>query len=112
MKKSKALLSCCRYFGGEVSCPFSDSQLRWFWDMERVFVEHGGVFEGESGLYKAVGGKSFPGIPFALLMVMFTSWGKSAYDVKASLPEFYALVGSFLEVASDHFPVDKIPGQK
>ena len=77
--------------------------------MERVFVADDGKFEGEASTYKAIGGKSFPGIPYALLMVMFTSWGKSAYDVKASLPEFYTLMDDYLDIASDHFPIDKVP---
>ena len=79
--------------------------------MERVFVEHNGKFEGESDLYKAIGGKSFPGIPYALLMVMFTSWGKSAYDMKASLSEFYTLMDDYLDIASDHFSIDKVPSK-
>ena len=77
--------------------------------MERVFVKHNGIFEGESDLYKAIGGKDFPGIPHDLLTVMFTSWCKSAYDAKASLPEFYSLMDDYLDIASDYFPIDKVP---
>lgn len=112
MKKSE-LLRQCRYFHGEASCPYQNSELEselcWYWDMERVFVEGGGSFVGEGDLYRHLGGKSYPGIPEALLNVMFTSWAKSGYVEKSSLPKFYRLVDDFLAIASDHYPVDKIP---
>lgn len=105
----KELLSKCRYYAGESACPYNDSQLRWYWEMERAFVKSGGTFIGESVLYKGIGGKSFPGIPSALLMVMFTSWAKAVWDKKAALPEFYRLVDDYIDVASDHFSKNKIP---
>lgn len=114
MKRSD-LIKQCRYFHGEVSCPYQntelESELCWYWDMERVFVEHGGSFDGEGGLYRHLGGKSYPGIPDALLNVMFTSWGKSSYINKSTLPKFYAVVDDYLNVASDHYPTGKIPGK-
>lgn len=112
MAKNKELINSCRYYHGEASCPYRDDRLRLYWHWEQVYVRAGSTFEGESGLYKAYGGKSYPGIPFALLMVMFSSWGKSAYDMKASLPEFYSLVDDYLDNASDYFPINKIPNKK
>lgn len=103
-------LSHCRYYRGQEQCPYSrdDGHMMWFWEMERVYVANGG-FTGEGDDYRAYGGKEFSGIPRSLLYVMFTSWGKSTYDMQASLPEFYSLVDEYLEIASDHFPKDKIP---
>lgn len=110
MIKKEELIKQCRYYGGENECPYKDDdRLRWFWDMERVWVSHGGVFEGEKSYYESIGGKKYSGIPYDLLIVMFTSWGKTAYDLKNSIESFYRIVGTYLMIANDHYPEDIIP---
>lgn len=110
MKKSE-LIKQCRYYKGEKDCPFSDTKMNWFWDMERVYVASKGIFVGETDYYKALNGKTYPGIPFTLLMIMFTSWGKWAYDIRGQLNEFYKLIDEYLFIPNDHIPEDKIPNQ-
>lgn len=110
MEVKNSKMRNCRYYHGEAKCPFEYFPMSWYWDMERVFVSvYGRIHSEQSSLYKAIGGKTFPGVPYALLLLMFTSWGKYAYDLKASLPDFYRLVDDYLEIASDHFPKDKVP---
>lgn len=104
----KELLKQCRYYKGGEHSPYGDLNLNWFWEMERVYVANNGEFEGERDLYNVIGGRRFPGIPFPLLNVMFTSWGKYAFDVKTTLPDFYEKVEYYLFVANDHYPEDKI----
>ena len=77
--------------------------------MERVYVANNGEFEGERDLYNAIKGRRFHGIPFSLLIVMFTSWAKWVFDAKLALPDFYEKVEDYLFVANDHYPEDKIP---
>ena len=72
----------------EVS-PFNDGTMDWFWHMERVYVSSQGKFVGEREYYKRINGKNYPGIPFDLLMVMFTSWGKTTYSIQDSINNFY-----------------------
>lgn len=79
--------------------------------MERVYVDNDGKFYGEGDYYKQINGKHYPGIPFDLLMVMFTSWGKTTYSIKNSINDFYKLIDEYLFIANDHFPEDKIPSQ-
>lgn len=110
MMTKKELLKQCRYYHDEDGSPFTKSNLNWYWEMERVYVMSDGVFEGESDYYNHIGGQRYPGIPFSLLMVMFTSWAKSAYDIKNSLPDFYKLVDDYLFIANAHYPQDKILG--
>lgn len=106
------LIRQCRYYRGQESNPNPDNDsIAWFWDMERVYVEHGGKFKGEADYYKAIKGKKYPGIPFDLLMVMFTSWGKTVYSIKDSIDKFYKLIDEYLFIPNDHFPEDKIPNQ-
>lgn len=94
--KREELIKQCRYYKGEEECPFEVDSLQWYWDMERVYVTNDGKFDGESDYYKRIGGKNFPGIPFSLLMVMFTSWGKQTYDFQQLLPSFYDIVADYL----------------
>lgn len=104
------LLKQCRYYSGQKVCPYKDSNLVWFWDMERVFVQSGGEFTGERVYFnKLIGPDEFPGVPRLLLLIMFTSWGKSG-DMEGSIQEFRDLVKEYLFVANDHFPEDKVPG--
>ncbi len=102
------LIAKCRYYRGESECPY-DGTMEWFWDMERVYVSSGGRFNGEGDYYNALRGKEYPGIPRDLLNVMFTSWGKSTYNVKEELPGFYKLIDEYQAIANDHYPEDKIP---
>lgn len=104
----KELIKQCRYYKGGDNNPYT-GRMAWFWEMERVWVSSHGNFSGETDYYNAIKGKRFPGIPFSLLMVMFTSWGKSAYDIKASIGDFYSLIEDYLEIPSDHIPKDQIP---
>ena len=86
MEKKNDCMRHCRYYRGQVQNPNTDdADMSWFWDMERVYVWHNGEFEGESDYYKRIVGKEYPGIPFDLLMVMFTSWGKQPTTYKKTL---------------------------
>ena len=103
-------ISKCRYYSGETECPFSTDNCKMYWEMERAYADHNGrLDELQDDYYNALGGKSYKGIPKALLIVMFTLWGKGVWDMKKSLPDFYQLVDDYLQTASDHFPVDTIP---
>ncbi len=104
------LIKHCRYYRGGAN-PNTDADMAWFWDMERVYVENEGVFEGEEGYYKNIKGKEYKGIPHSLLMIMFTSWGKSAYDIRKEIGNFYKLIDEYLFIPNDHFPEDKIPNE-
>ncbi len=110
MDKKQDLIKQCRYYGGQEKSPFNDATMDWFWDMERVYVSLQGKFIGESDYYKQINGKPYPGIPFDLLMIMFTSWGKTAYSIKDSINNFYKLMDEYLFIANDHCREDKIPG--
>lgn len=113
------LIMQCRYYTGDEKNPFdrpysisdtdSIKNMAWFWDMERVYVETGGKEGGEADYYKAINGKKYKGIPFALLTIMFTSWGKWAYDIKNEIDGFYTLIDEYLFIPNDHYPEDKIP---
>lgn len=105
------LIKQCRYYKGEDKCPFEDGDMSWFWDMERVYVSSSGKFVGETAYYKTLKGKTYPGIPFALLMVMFTSWGKWTTGIKEHIKDFYNLVDEYLFIPNDYLPEDKIPNQ-
>lgn len=114
MSKRDEMIKQCRYYHGENANPYQtspieDERLSWFWDMERVYVMHDGKIEGESEYYKAIKGKTYPGIPFNLLIVMFTSWAKHSYDTANELNGFYSLIDDYLSIANDHFPEDKVP---
>ena len=111
------LIRQCRYYTGEDKNPFdrtdsissTETDMAWFWDMERVYVKNGGEVFGEVDYYKAINGKKYKGIPYALLITMFTSWAKFTYDIKNEIGRFYALIDEYLFIANDHFPEDKIP---
>lgn len=109
-RSEKELMSHCRYYRGGNN-PNTDGDMAWFWDMERVYVKHGGEFKGEEDYYNRINGKEYKGIPHALLMVMFTSWAKMVYDIKAEIDKFYSLVDEYLFIPNDHFPEDKIPNE-
>ena len=103
------LIKQCRYYSGEETCPFSDSEMSWFWDMERVYVSCNGNFTGEMEIYQNLNGRTFKGIPYNLLMVMFTSWAKYVTDIANNLDKFYNLMELYLDIVSDHIEKDKIP---
>ena len=91
------LLRQCRYYKGERKSPYGRWQQSWYWDMERVWVASGGRFEGEGQYYVAHGFDTFEGqVPFSLLVTMFTSWGKTEYDIPAAIGSFYAIVREYL----------------
>lgn len=98
----------CRYYRGGDN-PNTDENMAWFWDMERVYVQSGGNFKGEEEYYKNIKGKEYKGIPHTLLMIMFTSWGKTAYNIKKEIGDFYKLIDEYLFIPNDHFPEDEIP---
>lgn len=102
----------CRYYRGQKENPNTDdSNMAWFWDMERVYIGSNGKFDGERDVYKAIHGKEYPGIPFDLLMVMFTSWGKMTYDIQKSIGDFYKLIDEYLFIPNDRFPENEIPNR-
>lgn len=110
MATREELIKQCRYYKGEEECPsIFDAELSWFWDVERVYVQSGGVFSGEAEYYKAISGRHYTSIPDALIHIMFTSWAKSTFAIKRELPKFYRLISQYLMVADDHYPQDKIP---
>lgn len=116
MNKRDDLIQQCRYYHGEKENPYQSTDIQndkmaWFWDMERVYVLHEGTLAGEGEFYKAIDGKTYPGIPYNLLMVMFTSWAKHSYDTAKELQGFYNLMDEYLFIANDHFPEDRIPNQ-
>jgi hypothetical protein len=83
--------------------------MPWFWDMERVYVSCNGIFTGEMEVYQNLKGRTFKGIPYNLLMVMFTSWAKYVTDIANNLDKFYNLMELYLDIVSDHIEKDKIP---
>ena len=105
----KELISQCRYYRGQDECPFHENRIAWFWEMERLYVMNGGEFEGEREYYETLKGKKYSGIPYPLLLLMFTSWGKYTYDIKNYISHFYEIVDFYLDFVSDHLPIDKIP---
>lgn len=112
MVNKKDLIKHCRYYRGEKENPDKNiPNMAWYWDMERVYVEHDGVFDGEGEIYKNIGGKEYPGIPHALLIIMFTSWAKGVYDIQGSINRFYKLIDNYLFIPNDHFDENKIPNE-
>ena len=93
--KQKQLLKNCRYYKGEKECPEDRFPASWYWDMERVYVEHEGIFSGECATYVAHKFKDFD-MPYNLLMVMFTSWAKTAYNLDKEIPRFYEVIEQYL----------------
>lgn len=111
-KEEKKRLYQCRYFANQEKNPYSNGLLEWFWDMERTYVYGNGMSPDMDEYYKNIGGKDFSGIPHELLIIMFTSWGKNAYDKKESLPLFYNHIDTYLDIPSDVIPKDEIPNIK
>ena len=103
------LIKQCRYYSGEETCTFNEENMQWFWNMERVFVSCNGNFTGEMEVYQNLKGRTFKGIPYNLLMVMFTSWAKYVTDIANNLDKFYNLMELYLDIVSDHIEKDKIP---
>ena len=91
----KELIEQCRYYKGEETNPFDRFPKSWYWDMERVYIEHKGIFSGECATYVTHNFKDFD-MPYNLLMVMFTSWAKTAYDLDKEIPHFYDMIEQYL----------------
>ena len=104
------LIKQCRYYKGQKENPFTDDEISWFWDMERVYVESGGTFNGENEVYKKLNGRRYTGIPYYLLMVMFTGWAKYVTNIEKELSKFYNLMELYLDFVSDHISKTAIPG--
>ena len=98
----------CRYYKGEKKCPFPNSALKQYWEWERIYVLSD--FVGEREVYENIKGKKFSGIPYDLLIIMFTGWAKYAYDLEKEISQFYDVVDDYLSIPSDYIPKDKIPG--
>lgn len=111
-KEEKKRLYQCRYFGNQEKNPHKSGFLSWCWDMERVYVYGNGISPEMDEYYKNIGGKEYEGIPHELLVIMFTSWAKSAYDKKKELHLFYELIDEYLDIPSEYIPKDKIPNIK
>ena len=107
--KREELIKQCRYYAGQEKNPFTDEDIAWFWDMERVYVESDGIFNGENEIYKKLKGRRYTGIPYYLLMVMFTGWAKYETDIEKNLSKFYDLMELYLDFVSDHISKYKIP---
>lgn len=41
------------------------------------------------------------GIPHTLLIIMFTSWAKAAYNIKEEIDRFYKLIDEYLFIPND-----------
>lgn len=103
------LIKQCRYYKGEEKCPF-DGELGDYWGIEEIFVNSKGALnEDDASYYKAVGGRTYSGIPLPLLIVFFHFWCKGVHGVKDSLPSFYRMIDDYLFVANSHYPEDVIP---
>lgn len=107
--KKEELIKQCRYYKGQEENPFIGSDIAWFWDMERVYVKNGGNFTGEREIYQNLHARTYTGIPYKLLMVMFTGWAKYVVDIEKNLSKFYDLMELYLDFVSDHISKDKIP---
>lgn len=104
------LIAKCRYYSGEEKNPYIDEQLQRYWDMERFYVEAHGELNAEMDeYYRNIKGKEYAGIPRALLIMMFTYWGKGTYDIAGHIRAFYELIDGYLDVASEGFPRDQVP---
>lgn len=90
------LIKQCRYYKEEKECPFDMFPASWYWDMERVYVQHNGIFSGECNTYVAHDFKDFD-MPYNLMMVMFTSWAKTAYDLDNEISDFYNLIEQYID---------------
>ena len=110
MANKEDLIKHCRYYTGGEN-PNTNENMAWFWDMERVYVNSEGKFKGEEEYYKKINGKEYKGIPHTLLIIMFTSWAKAAYNIKEEIDRFYKLIDEYLFIPNDHFPEDKIPNE-
>lgn len=111
MMEKKDLIKQCRYYNGQEKNPNTDDFLAWCWDMERIYVRNNGVFVGEEEYYKNIGGKEYKGIPHTLLMIMFTSWAKTAYNIKDNINRFYKIVDDYLFIPNDHYSENEIPNK-
>ncbi|MBR4918267.1 MAG: hypothetical protein IKZ52_03515 [Bacteroidales bacterium] len=89
------LMKQCRYYNGEDTCPFDMFPASWYWDMERVYIQHEGIISGECATYVAHKFKDFD-MPYNLQMVMFTSWAKTAWNLDEEIPDFYKLIEQYL----------------
>ena len=89
------LLKQCKFYKGEEKNPFSYGLDACFWDKERIYVRHGGNFVGEGDYYVAHNFKEFD-MPNNLLIVMFTSWAKTEYDIPGSISNFYEVIETYL----------------
>lgn len=101
MRRDK-LIKQCRYYKGQTENPFTDGDIAWFWDMERVYVKNEGKPIGEHEVYRNIHGRKFKGIPYNLLIVMFTSWAKSAVAISANIDKFYDLMDLYLDFVSEN----------
>lgn len=97
------LLKDCRYYnGGNLNTDTDPDFNRYEW-LESVYVENGGrMLKSQMRSYESMGGKRFAGVPYPLLIVMFTHWKKVKGDLnfKERLADFYNMVEDYL-----HFPI-------
>lgn len=100
MMKKEELIAQCKYFKNQSICPFDDDMLHWFWSVERSYVMHSGAALGEIDYFDSLVPKDkFSSIPRNLLLAFFTSWGKSVYDFKKELPQFYKIIQDYIDIA-------------
>ncbi len=105
------LIKQCRYYRGydddeRASRP---GEYNGFWSCERYWVNcNGKVDEYLAHEYEKIGGKKYLEIPYGLLLIIFSSWGKYVYKMtKEKLPDFYDHIDLYLELAKvqDEMPM-------
>lgn len=92
-----SLKSFLKYYKGEDSSPYTKYPEEFFWTAEKAYnagMEEE-VFADLSTLYINIGGKDIPGIPYGLLITMFSLWGKGQYNLQENINEFYKLAGKW-----------------
>lgn len=104
------LLKDCRYYkGGNVNTYNNPNLSRYEW-LESIYVDRGGkMMTSQMQEYEALGGKRFAGVPYALLIIMYTHWAKAVWNVKENLPEFYSLVEEYIHISTTIYKSDVFP---
>ena len=87
------LKSFIKYYKGEDNSPYTNYPEAFFWTAEKAYNIglSEDVFNDLSTLYINVGGKDIPGMPYGLLITMFSLWGKGQYDIQENIDSFHEL---------------------
>lgn len=90
----KDLISFCRYYHGEETCPFSEEDKSMLWDYERTWVADmmsDDDFSEYISDYLAVGLRDFSmfdDTPITLKAMLFNRYAKTAYTMQDAVPGF------------------------